>query len=186
MRQGGNLPQTMPMPISAPRKFPIHEAKTKPSEQTNPPNMVIARQPILLTNAPDTGARSRGKLTNNEAIMPTVWSSSFRSSLIKCIRIPKENRTPSATKWTQNEPKTIIHRHDDVWRRTVFEEELSVLSDSSRCGRCSRPAQAKRNRSDVDVDTLDIGSAGADASSMVVSDDIVSLSGDTSHRWLNK
>ena len=93
--------------------------------------------------------------------------------------MPKENNTPSATKWTQNEPKTIIHRHDDVWRTTVCDEQLSVLSDDSlRRWRRSRPAQPIRNRNDDDEDILDIddaGGAGGEETSMLVSADIALL-----------
>lgn len=100
----------MPMPINAPLKLPVIDAKNNPAEQSKPPSIVTNRQPILLTNALDIGAKNNGKLTNNDAMMPTVCNSSFKSSFIKCIKRPKENRTPSATKCTQNELNTIIHR----------------------------------------------------------------------------
>jgi hypothetical protein len=124
------LPQVIPIPITVPVKFPENEAISKPIEQRNPPNIVITRHPNLLTKALENGAKKSGKLTNNEAIMPTVCSSSLRSSLIKCIRIPNEKRTPSATKCIQNEAKTITHLHDVVRRTTVSFEDISVVFDS--------------------------------------------------------
>ena len=93
-----HLPHVTPMPINAPVKLPKTEAKTKPREQSTPPSIVIIRQPILLTNALHSGAKRRGKLTNNDAIMPTVCNPRFKSSLIECMRIPNEKRRPSATK----------------------------------------------------------------------------------------
>ncbi len=153
------LPQVIPIPSNAPIKFPKYEAKNKPIEHRQPPNIVIKRHPILFTSALHNGANSRGKLTNNEAIIPTVCNSRWRSSLIECIRIPNEKRRPSATKWTQNEPKTITQRHDVVWRMTVCDDELSVVLESWRCRCFCLPVHAERNWNDG-VDAVDNGGGG--------------------------